>query len=163
MSGTGSLEPASWNSRRTSFGSVAAQYAALRPSYPDDAVRFVLGEGPRRVLDLGAGTGLLTGFVRATYPEAELTLLDGAAPMLDRARATLGDERTRYVVGDLADPLPDGPWDAIVSALAIHHLDDAGKRALFARVRGALAAGGVFVNAEQVAGESPWLDAVYVE
>ena len=113
------------------------------------------GEPVERVLDLGAGTGLLTGFVRATYPEAELTLLDGAAPMLDRARATLGDERTRYVVGDLADPLPDGPWDAIVSALAIHHLDHAAKRELFARVRDGLRVGGVFVDAEQVLGSSP--------
>ena len=82
--------------------------------------------------------------------------------MLAQARERLG-ERASYVVGDLADPLPAGPWDAIVSALAIHHLDDPGKRDLFARVRAALAPGGVFVNAEQVAGESAWLDAVYVE
>ena len=30
-------------------------------------------------------------------------------------------------------------------------------------MRAALAPGGVFVNAEQVAGETPWLDAAYVE
>jgi tRNA (cmo5U34)-methyltransferase len=117
---------------------------------------------PRRVLDLGAGTGLLAGAVARAHPAAQLTLLDGAAAMLEQARARLG-EGARYVVADLADALPEGPWDAVVSALAIHHLDDPGKRALFARIRGALAAGGVFVNAEQVAGESPWLDAVYVE
>ena len=80
--------------------------------------------------------------------------------MLERARDALGD-RARYVVGDLTDPLPDGPWDAVVSALAIHHLDDPGKMALFARVRGAVRPGGIFVNAEQVAGPTPWLDAVY--
>jgi tRNA (cmo5U34)-methyltransferase len=116
----------------------------------------------RRVLDLGAGTGLLAGAVARAHPAAQLTLLDGAAAMLAQARARLGDG-ARYVVADLGDALPEGPWDAVVSALAIHHLDDPGKRALFARVREALAAGGVFVNAEQVAGESPWLDAVYVE
>jgi tRNA (cmo5U34)-methyltransferase len=115
-----------------------------------------------RVLDLGAGTGLLAGAVARAHPAAQLTLLDGAAAMLAQARTRLGDS-PRYVVADLGDQLPDGPWDAVVSALAIHHLDDPGKRALFARVREALAAGGVFVNAEQVAGESPWLDAVYVE
>jgi tRNA (cmo5U34)-methyltransferase len=116
----------------------------------------------RRVLDLGAGTGLLAGAVARAHPAAQLTLLDGAAAMLAQARARLGDG-ARYVVADLGDALPEGPWDAVVSALAIHHLDDPGKRALFARVRGALAPGGVFVNAEQVAGESPWLDTVYVE
>lgn len=120
------------------------------------------GRPPGRVLDLGAGTGLLAGFVAQAVPAAQLTLLDGAGAMLAQARERLG-ERASYVVGDFADPLPEGPWDAVVSALAIHHLDDRGKRDLFARVRAALAPGGVFVNAEQVAGESAWLDAVYVE
>ena len=94
----------------------------------------------RRVLDLGAGTGMLAGAVAREHPAAELTLLDGAAAMLEQARARIGDS-ARYVVADLADPLPAGPWDAIVSALAIHHLDDPAKRDLFARVRAALAAG----------------------
>jgi tRNA (cmo5U34)-methyltransferase len=116
---------------------------------------------PRRVLDLGAGTGLLAGFVAQAFPMAQLTLLDGAGAMLAQARERLG-ERGSYVVGDFADPLPEGPWDAVVSALAIHHLDDPGKRDLFARVHAALAPGGVFVNAEQVAGESAWLDAFCV-
>ena len=120
------------------------------------------GHPPARVLDLGAGTGLLAGFVAQAFPAAQLTLLDGAGTMLAQARERLG-ECGSYVVGDLADPLPEGPWDAVVSALAIHHLDDPGKRDLFARVRAALAPGGVFVNAEQVAGESAWLDAVYAE
>ena len=115
-----------------------------------------------RVLDLGAGTGLLAARVLAARPAAEIVLLDGAPAMLDQARAALGD-RARYVEGDLGAPLPDGPWDAVVSALAIHHLDDDGKAALFARVHGALRDGGVFVNAEQVAGPTPWLDQLYRE
>ena len=120
------------------------------------------GRPPGRVLDLGAGTGLLAGSVAQAFPAARLTLLDGAGAMLAQARERLGD-RASYVVGDFADPLPEGPWDAVVSALAIHHLDDPGKRDLFVRVRAALAPGGVFVNAEQVAGETAWLDAVYVQ
>ena len=98
------------------------------------------------------------------HPAAELTLLDGAAAMLEQARARIGD-RARYVVADLADPLPAGPWDAIVSALAIHHLDDPAKRDLVARARGALAPRGVVVNAEPVAGalgagDAEWAAAV---
>src|SRR3954468_16182178 len=113
---------------------------------------------PQRVLDLGAGTGLLSEAVLAAHPEAHVTLLDGAAPMLDQARARLG-ARAGYVVGDLDEALPAGSWDAGVSALAIHHVDDAGKRALFGRVHDALEPGGVFVNAEQVAGPTAFLDA----
>jgi tRNA (cmo5U34)-methyltransferase len=82
--------------------------------------------------------------------------------MLERAKQNLGD-RADYVVGDLTQPLPSGPWDAVVSALAIHHLADPDKAALFARVHGALRDGGCFVNAEQVAGPTPWLDGVYRE
>jgi tRNA (cmo5U34)-methyltransferase len=122
----------------------------------------MLGRPPRRVLDLGAGTGMLSARVAAEYPDAELVLVDGAPAMLEQARAALGD-RAEIHVADLADPLPDGPFDAVVSALAIHHLDDAGKQALFARVCAALPPGGVFVNAEQVAGPSPCFDRRYRE
>ena len=108
----------------------------------------------RRALDLGAGTGLLSGFVRAAYPRAELVLLDGAQQMLEQARARLGEDHVRYVVGDMTEDLPDGPYDAVVSALAIHHLEDPAKQSLFARVFAVLAPGGVFVNAEQVLGGS---------
>lgn len=118
------------------------------------------GRPLRRVLDLGAGTGLLARRVAGLLPGAELTLLDGAPAMLEQARVALGD-RARYLVGDLSDPLPDGPWDAVVSALAIHHLDDEGKRRLFARLHHALAPGGVFVNAEQVAAPGPLLQERY--
>lgn len=119
------------------------------------------GREIRRVLDLGAGTGLLAVQVAAAHPGVELTLLDGAAGMLDRARETFGDGAA-YVLADLADPLPrGGPWDAIISALAIHHLDDARKRELFTRVHAALAPGGIFVNAEQVAGPTALFDDAY--
>jgi len=120
----------------------------------------MLGRPPARVLDLGAGTGILAARVAAAYPEAELVLTDGAPAMLEQARETLG-ERAEIVVADLADPLPAGGFDAVVSALAIHHLGDEDKRALFARVAAALPPGGVFVNAEQVAGPTPCFDRRY--
>lgn len=121
-----------------------------------------LGPGaPERILDLGAGTGMLSARLRAAYPTAELTLLDIAAQMLQRARGRLGDWGISYLEADLLDPLPSGPWDCIASALAIHHLDDADKRALFARVRAGLTPDGVFVNADQVAGPMPFFERLY--
>lgn len=122
----------------------------------------MLGRPPRRVLDLGAGTGMLAARVAAAYPDAELVLTDGAPAMLEQARTTVGPDAELHVA-DLSDPLPTGEFDAIVSALAIHHLDDAGKRELFARVCATLPPGGVFVNAEQVAGPTPSLDRYYQE
>ena len=52
--------------------------------------------------------------------------------MVFRARE-LGVEEVR--LARMEDPLPDGPWDLVISVLAVHHLDDDGKRDLFRRVR----------------------------
>jgi tRNA (cmo5U34)-methyltransferase len=151
------------------FDAAAAEYEAPRRRLipPFDAfygtavsALEMLGRPPARVLDLGTGTGILAAGVAAAYPDAELVLVDGAPAMLEHARAALGD-RVQLHVADLADPLPAGPFDAVVSALAIHHLEDDGKRALFARACEALPPGGVFVNAEQVAGPTPCFDARY--
>ena len=115
----------------------------------------------QRVLDLGAGTGVFAAHIAAVIPTVELTLLDGSALMLEQARSAFGD-RAQYVLADLSDPLPEHhTWDAIVSALAIHHLEDDAKRELFTRVHAALASGGVFVNAEQVAGPTASLEHAY--
>jgi tRNA (cmo5U34)-methyltransferase len=159
------------NAASDTFAAHAAGYDAVRRRLvpPFDAfygtavgALELAGEPLRRVLDLGAGTGLLAGQVLAARPSAEVVLLDGAPAMLEHAREALGD-RARYVVGDLNDQLPAGPWDAVVSALAIHHLSDEAKARLFVRVHDELRDGGIFVNAELVAGPTPWLDAVYRE
>ena len=121
-----------------------------------------LRDGPvRRVLDLGAGTGLMSEAVLSRYPDAEVVLLDGAAEMLEHARERLAGARASFVVADLRDELPDGPFDAVVSALAIHHLEHDQNRDLLRRVVRVLRPGGTYVNAEHVAGATPWLERTY--
>lgn len=121
-----------------------------------------LREGPvRRVLDLGAGTGLMSEAVLARYPGAEVVLLDGAEEMIEQARGRLTGTQASFVVADLREPLPEGPFDAVVSALAIHHLEHAENRDLLGRVVQVLRPGGVYVNAEHVAGATPWLERSY--
>jgi tRNA (cmo5U34)-methyltransferase len=109
-----------------------------------------------RVLDLGAGTGILSRAVAAAHPGAHLTLLDAAPAMLAQAAATLPG--ATLAEQDLRDPLPAGPFDLVVSAMAIHHLEHPEQADLFARIHDVLAPGGAFVNAEIVAGASRWLD-----
>jgi tRNA (cmo5U34)-methyltransferase len=76
--------------------------------------------------------------------------------MLAKAAERLAAHHPALVVADMNDALPAGEFDVIMSALAIHHLEHAQKRDLFARVHRALAPGGMFVNAEQMLAPEQW-------
>jgi len=105
---------------------------------------------PKRVLELGVGTGETTRRLRARYPDAELTGLDSQPEMVFKARE-LGIE---VRLARMEDPLPDGPWDLVISVLSVHHLTDEQKRDLFRRVREqsrALVMGDVVIAEPQVA------------
>jgi tRNA (cmo5U34)-methyltransferase len=115
-----------------------------------------------RVLDLGAGTGLFSAMLLARHADAQIHLVDASEKMLEQARQRFdGNPAITYAVADMADGELDGPWDLIISALAIHHLEDAAKKHLFGRVRDALSEGGLFVNAEQILGHDPAVEARY--
>ncbi|WP_435207128.1 class I SAM-dependent methyltransferase [Micromonospora sp. bgisy143] len=137
---------------------------AVEVAAPPLRAALAAGRTPE-VLDLGAGTGLFSLLLAAAVPGVRLTLVDAAPAMLARATDELSARSVphRTVRADLSDELPSGRYDAVVSALAIHHLDDDGKRALYRRAAAALTSGGVFVNAEQVAGPTPALDRRYDE
>lgn len=118
--------------------------------------------GAAAVLDLGAGTGLLAALVRARLPRARLHLVDVSPAMLAKARERFhGDERVTFEVADYAAKPLAGSYDAVVSALSIHHLADEAKRRLFRAIREVLVPGGVFVNAEQVLGPTAALEERY--
>jgi tRNA (cmo5U34)-methyltransferase len=108
-----------------------------------------------RILDLGIGSGLTASLVLDAHPDAELVGLDASSDMLDAARATLDPTRTRLVAGRIEDDLPTGPFDLVISSLAIHHLDERGKADLFHRIRAVLSPGGRFVLADLVVPEDP--------
>jgi tRNA (cmo5U34)-methyltransferase len=156
-----------------SFGAAAGYDAARRALVPcfdafyGNALEVVADWGPpegARVLDLGAGTGLFAAVVLDRFPSARLRLVDVSPDMLAQARrrfAGADPSRVAFGVLDMAEGDLGGPWDLVVSALAIHHLDAGAKRALFARVRAALAPGGLFVNAEQVLGPGDAAEARY--
>jgi tRNA (cmo5U34)-methyltransferase len=84
------------------------------------------------VLELGTGTGETALRVLARHPGARWTGIDASEPMLDRARERLPGADLR--LARLEDPLPQGPFDLVISALAVHHLDAERKRGLFERV-----------------------------
>lgn len=112
---------------------------------------------PRRVLELGIGTGETTRRLIDAHPRAEVTGLDSSPEMVFRARELLTDVR----LARMEDPLPDGPWDLVIAVLSVHHLTDEQKRTLFRRVREqsrSLVLGDVVRAERQVAPIEPGVD-----
>jgi tRNA (cmo5U34)-methyltransferase len=123
--------------------------AAEVPAYDELQERLAAataGVEVRRALDLGAGTGRTSRALRTCHPAAAIVAVDENPGMLERIDLENVDRR----VARLQDPLPPDPFDLVVSALAVHHLDRIEKQDLFARVRDALRPGGRFVLADVV-------------
>jgi len=118
-------------------------------------------DNPIEVLDLGAGTGLLSAFVAFSFPRACITMVDAAEQMLVQARErfALGGDRFRFEVADYSEGRITSRYDAILSALSLNHLPDEKKRMLFEQSYAGLREGGIFVNADRVLGETPELEA----
>jgi tRNA (cmo5U34)-methyltransferase len=110
---------------------------------------------PERILDLGTGTGETARRVLDLHPHARLVGIDVSEQMLAVARGTLPRDRAELRVAKLEDPLPSGPFQLVVSALAVHHLPPEGKRDLFARIAVELSDDGIFVMGDVVIPELP--------
>jgi len=115
-----------------------------------------------RFLDIGSGDGAMSELLLGVEPHAEAVLVDYSQPMLRSAERRLAHAQSpwRIVRGDLRDAawrasLPDGPYDAAVSAFAIHHLPSARKRELFGELFELLAPGAMFVNMDCVVIDGP--------
>ena len=119
------------------------------PFPPDRAIR---------ILDVGAGYGILSRQLLERYPHAQVTLQDVSEPMFDHARRRLADydDRTTYVNSDFskrdwAEGL-DGPFDLVVSAIAIHNMysDDLIAH-IYRDIHDLTAEGGMFANLDYAA------------
>ena len=122
------------------------------PGY-EQALKRAAGEvarvQPRRVLDLGAGTGALSEAILERSASATVELLDVDPEMLAQARVRLKrfGERARFRRQSFIDPLPE--CDAVAASLALHHVPAmTEKKQLYKRILNALAPGGVLVNAD---------------
>ncbi|MBN1319318.1 MAG: methyltransferase domain-containing protein [Thermoleophilia bacterium] len=113
-------------------------------------------ETPLRILELGAGTGGLSRHLLTTFLNAEVTALDVSPAMLAGCREALAPfgDRARVVEADFGSADLGGGYHAVVSRLAIHHLEDGEKQALYRRIFDALLPGGLFVIGDLIAGET---------
>ena len=116
---------------------------------------------PRRILELGSGSGHLTRATLGTFPEARVVAVDVSREMLLECRRTTDATRVECVRADF-DALPGaaGAFDLVVSSIAIHHVDDTVKPRLFECVHACLRPGGVFAYSDQFRGDT---DEIYAK
>lgn len=109
----------------------------LRPAL--DLLARIGLERPRRIFDLGCGTGNTTRLLLERWPDADVTGVDDSAEML--AKAAEAPTRIRWVRQSLATWEPGEPADLIYSNAVLHWLSDHAR--LFPALVDALAPGGV--------------------
>jgi tRNA (cmo5U34)-methyltransferase len=123
------------------------------------------GKALSSFLDLGCGSGILAGAILSRYPEARGTLVDFSDAMLEEARAQLSEHVSKlsFINADLRKEEwlrsveARGPFEAVVSGYAIHHLTDRRKRELYREIFDLLGPGGLFVNLDHVSSSTPWV------
>ena len=146
----------------------------LLPKYDEmlDVLTACIASANHRILELGCGTGELTLKVLQRYPSAEIVAVDYSPRMLDFARAKM--ESAGYAARWTGIEMDSGEWannpnfsglgdkfNACISSLAIHHLEDEMKLKLFQRIREILNAGGCFWNADPLLAESATMKDIY--
>ncbi len=153
----------SWDPRQ--YSRFAGQ--RLRPAL--DLIARIPVEHPRRVADLGCGTGNVTRILQQRWPDAGITGIDGSPQMLAEARRAGAD--IVWEQADVAAWTPAAEFDLVFSNAALHWLDD--HPALFARLASKVAAGGALAVQmprnftapshtlmHELASSPPWCDAL---
>lgn len=116
----------------------------------------------KQILELGAGTGLLTKYMYEQYLDANFHLVDISEQMLAVAKERFSDmPNFKFKEKDYSHSLPKGKFDLITSALSIHHLNANEKRSLYSNAREQLNKGGVFINFDIYKGSTPAIDNEY--
>ena len=126
-------------------------YAALLraiPFSPDDTFS---------VLNLGAGSGLLTALLLHHFPKVQVTLVNVSAEKLDQSRQRLAGlaGQLTWLQADFARTDPPGTYDVAVSAMAFHHISDLDKRTLYRSIYYALNRLGTVITADRLHGPTP--------
>lgn len=140
---------------------VTMREGTWRPALADRALAPPV---PRRVLDLGCGTGSMALAIARRAPDVAIVGVDGDPEVLERARAKARREGVELELHEaLADRLPlgDGSVDCAVSTLLFHHLQPATKRAALAEIRRVLAPGGRLLICDVGRASDPLMRALF--
>lgn len=154
---------------KTAFDKAADDYDMLRKQiipfmdiYYNAAVELTKQYNNPKILDLGAGTGILTQLLLDIHPNSPITLVDMSHEMLEKARQKFSSVNNfKYIENNyLTMKFPEN-YDIIISSLSIHHLSDEEKQLLYKKIYDYLNEGGVFINADEVRGLTDKTEEMY--
>ena len=117
--------------------------------------------GTKKVLDLGAGTGLELIYLFEKFPDADVFAADISEKMLEVLSERDFAQKVTKIVGDFFTVELGSDYDAVISTSALHHFVKDDKKRLYRRVLESLKSGGVFVNCDKCA-NSPDEEEIYL-
>lgn len=150
-----------FNKASTDYDKYRKQAIPNMDIYYNTVVNLTKNFSDPKILDLGAGTGILTELLYKQHPNSDITLVDLSTEMLNIAKNKFNDKNFKYIEADYLTHDFDKDYDIIVSSLSIHHLTDEEKKVLYKRIYNFLRTGGVFINADQVCGATEYTEEIY--
>ncbi len=159
------------NEQKERFNSMAEEYdthaSIIVPKYNEMQevicqIIKTIGKKEITVLDLGAGSGILLNKIGTEF-NSKIYWQDFSEDFMNVARKKPTSNKTTYIISDLNQKEWNkditAKFDVIVSSNAIHHLKNERKKELYAEIFEMLTPGGIFINADEVKGES---DSIYL-
>ena len=119
---------------------------------------------PIKIIDLGCGTGYVSMNIKERFPNSSLTCLDFAENMIVKAKIRLGKYKdVTFILKDIRKFEFDKKYHAVVSSLALHHLETKkDKIKFYKKIFDALEPGGVFYNSDIILGSNQYLHQLYL-
>ena len=139
--------------QRTFFNEKIDTYDDVHTTYMD--IKKTLGDSldkdTKKILDLGAGTGLELIHVFELFPSAEVTVIDITENMLEKLKNRSFSNNVVAICGDFFEVSFGDNYDAVISTSALHHFKKNEKLKLYRKIYNCLKENGQFINCDKIA------------
>lgn len=134
-----------FNEKIDTYDDVHSTYMLTKNTLADS-----LNKDVKKVLDLGAGTGLELIHLFEKFPDAEVTVIDISEKMLEELKKRSFAKNVKTICGDFFDVDFGNEYDAVISTSALHHFKPEEKDRLYKEIYDSLRIGGQFINCDKI-------------